>query len=115
MTASRRSTRLAKVTGIYRWSDGARFDHDYYHSEHARLTTELLAPLGLLRFESDRTVGAPGLQPGTVVACSNAYFASLGEAQAALSRAGAALAADLPKYTNIRPVLHLSEVLVHEP
>lgn len=106
--------RLAKVTGIYRWTDGARFDHDYYGSAHARLTTELLAPLGLLRFESDRTVGAGAPQPGAVVATSNAYFASVAEARAALAQAGAALAADLPRYTNIRPALHVSEVLVHE-
>lgn len=105
--------RLAKVTGIYRWTEGAHFDHDYYGSAHARLTAELLAPLGLLRFESDRTLGAGAPQAGAVVATSNAYFGSLAEAQAALAKAGSALAADLANYTNIRPALHLSEVLVH--
>lgn len=114
MGAANTSTRLAKVTGIYRWSEGAHFDHDYYGSTHAKLTTDLLGPLGLRRFESDRTVGASGARPGAVVAISNAYFATLGEAQAALAKVGAALAADLPNYTNIRPVLHISEVLVHE-
>lgn len=114
MNPANQPARLAKVTGIYRWSEGAHFDHEYYASTHAKLTTELLAPLGLLRFECDRTVGASLPQPGSVVATSNAYFASLGEAQAALSKAGAALGADVPHYTNIRPVLHISEVLVHE-
>jgi hypothetical protein len=76
--------RLAKVTGTYRWREGARFDHAYYESAHARLTTQLLAPLGLVRFE-----------------------------QQALAQVGAELAADLPNYTNIRPSLHVSEVLAH--
>lgn len=69
--------KLAKVTGIYRWADGAHFGHDYYGTAHARLTTELLAPLGLLRFESDRTVGDGSPKPGEVVATSNAYFATI--------------------------------------
>jgi uncharacterized protein (TIGR02118 family) len=113
MNSANPPAKLAKVTGIYRWREGARFDHDYYGSEHAQLTTRLLVPLGLLRFESDRVSAASGPMPGSVVAASNAYFGSLAEAQAALSRAGAALAADLPNYTNIRPELHISEVLVH--
>ncbi len=114
MSTTNQRAKLAKVTGIYRWSEEAHFDHDYYGTTHAKLTTELLAPLGLLRFESDRTVESTGPKPGSVVATSNAYFASLGEAKAALATAGAALGADLPNYTNIRPVLHISEVLVHE-
>jgi uncharacterized protein (TIGR02118 family) len=105
--------KLAKVTGVYRWADGAHFDHAYYGTAHARLTTELLAPLGLLRFESDRTVGDGSPQPGEVVATSNAYFATIAEAHTALRKAGAALAADLANYTNIRPMLHVSEVLLH--
>lgn len=114
MSLSDSPARLAKVTGIYRWTDGAHFDHEYYGSVHAQLTTRLLAPLGLLRFESDRTVAASPPQTGAVVAISNAYFRSLDEARSALSQAGAALASDLPNYTNIRPVLHISEVLVHD-
>lgn len=106
-------TRLAKVTSVYRSREDSRFDHEYYESAHARLTTQLLAPLGLVRFECDRTVSAAPLQPGSVVATSNAYFQSVANAQEALAKVGAQLAADLPNYTNIRPVLHVSEVLVH--
>lgn len=106
-------TRLAKITGLYRWSEGAHFDHSYYGAEHARLSTELLQPLGLLRFESEQALQATPPTPGTVVATSNAYFPSLKQAQAALAQAGAALAADIPRYTNIRPTLHLGEVLVY--
>lgn len=106
-------TRLTKITGLYRWHEGAYFDHNYYGSEHARLSTELLAPLGLLRFESEKVLHPGTPTAGAVVATSNAYFSSLSQAQAALAQAGAALAADLPHYTNIRPALHLSEVLAH--
>lgn len=107
--------RSAKVTSLYRWADDARFDHDYYGTVHARLATELLAPLGLVRFESDRTVSSQAPRSGAVVATSNAWFATLHEARAALAEAGPALAADLPRYTTIRPELHISEVSLHTP
>ncbi|MCU0633830.1 MAG: hypothetical protein MUE41_03055, partial [Gemmatimonadaceae bacterium] len=99
-------TRLAKITGIHRWSEGAHFDHDDYGTAHATLTIELLAPRGLLRLEADRTNGTTEPRPGEIVATSNADFASVAVARAALASAGAALAADIPRYTNIRPVLH---------
>lgn len=114
MNPSRPPARIAKVTGIYRWVDDARFDHAYYETTHAALTTELLAPLGLLRFECDRTVGPGPRQAGDVVATSNAYFPSVEAAGKALAAAGARLAADIPNYTSLRPVLHLSEVVVHD-
>lgn len=114
MISSNHPAKLAKVTGIYRWAEDAHFDHQYYGSAHAQLTTELLKPLGLLRFECDRIVSSGLPQPGAVVATSNAYFASVSEAQAALASAGALLAADLPKYTNIRPAIYISTVWVHE-
>lgn len=114
MNASRPPVRIAKVTGLYRWADDARFDHRYYETTHAALTTELLAPLGLIRFECDRAVGPGPRKPGDVVATSNAYFATVEAAGQALASAGAQLAADIPNYTNLRPALHIAEVLVHE-
>jgi uncharacterized protein (TIGR02118 family) len=113
MSSFHHPARLAKVTGTYRWREDARFDHEYYESAHARLTTQLLAPLGLLRFECDRTVSSGPWRPGVIVATSNAYFESVALAQQALAKVGGELAADLPNYTNIQPSLHVSEVLAH--
>lgn len=104
---------MVKISGNYRWFEGARFDHAYYRAEHMRLTRELLRPLGLQRLESDSTLSAHPPAPGQIIATSNACFATLAAAQAALQQAGAALLADLPNYTNIRPDLHLSEVDSH--
>lgn len=103
----------AKVVGVYRWKDNARFDHMYYETQHARLTVALLQPLGLLRFEADRTARGAAPQSGDIVAMSNAYFASIDDARQALKEAGAALGADLVNYTDLRPSLHVAEVSVH--
>ena len=84
MTDSRTPRTLGKLTAAYHWRDGAHFDHDYYGDAHARLAIGLLAPLGLLRFESERAAAA------TL----------------------AALAADVPNQ-GLRPVLHVCEATVH--
>lgn len=104
---------MVKIIGNYRWFDGAKFDHSYYQQEHMRLTSELLLPLGLQRLESDKTLSGAPLKAGQVVASSTAYFETLAAAQAALAQTGAQLVADVPNYTNIRPELHICEVVAH--
>jgi uncharacterized protein (TIGR02118 family) len=105
-------SKLIKVTGNYRWLEGAHFDVDYYRNHHARLAWRLLHPLGLVRFECDKSLITGEPKGGAIVASSNAYFSSLETANAALAAAGAQLAADVPRYTNIRPELHFSEAWV---
>ncbi|GAC1651670.1 MAG: hypothetical protein NVS9B15_11990 [Acidobacteriaceae bacterium] len=104
---------MIRVTGLYRWSDGATFDHEYYNSEHMRITKEALKPHGLLRLESDRFIFSEPSVPGEIIAASNAYFPSVVVAQVALAAAGAVLMADVPKYTNLKPEIRLSAVTSH--
>jgi uncharacterized protein (TIGR02118 family) len=108
-------TKVAKITGNYRWVQGAHFNHEYYEGKHASLTWQLLRPLGLLRFECDRVLLSGEAVPGAIIATSSAYFSSLAAAQAAAAAAGRQLATDIPAYTSIRPELHLSEVWVSSP
>src|SRR6516164_6482699 len=96
-------SKLIKVTGNYRWLEGEHFDDNYYCNHHARLAWRLLHPLGLVRFECDKSLISGEPNGGAIVATSNAYFSSLETAHAALAEAGAQLAADVPRYTNIRP------------
>ena len=39
---------MIKVTAVYRWREGATFNHDYYHSEHMHIARAALAAAGLL-------------------------------------------------------------------
>lgn len=104
---------MIHVTGIYRWEEGARFDHAYYASEHMRVAKEALLPHGLLKLESDRFLlpGAP--QAGQIIAATHAYFPTLEIAQAAMAKAAQTLMANVSNYTNLRPQMHLSEVSTH--
>lgn len=104
---------MIRVTGFYRWAEGAHFDHSYFNSEHARITREALQDLGLLRLESDQFLSPQGPQDGEVIATTNAYFATLEAAQQALAKAGATLMADVSNYTNLTPEIRLSKVSSH--
>jgi uncharacterized protein (TIGR02118 family) len=104
---------MIRVTGFYRWKDGASFDHEYYNKEHMRITKDLLSPHGLMRLESDRFVGSNPPVTGAIVAATNAYFPSIEVAQRALAASGAALLADVANYTNIKPDMQFSIVTSH--
>lgn len=104
---------MIRVTGFYRWIDGAHFDHAYFNSEHARITREALGALGLLRLESDQFLSPSAPVTGEIVATTNAYFPDLQTAQTALATAGAVLMADVPNYTNLKPEIRLSKLCSH--
>ena len=104
---------MIKITAVYRWREGATFDHDYYHCEHMRIAREALEPLGLLRLESDRVLHPGEPRPGQVVALTNAFFESLPQAQAAARQSAPALMADIPRYTNIQPESYFAQMHAH--
>lgn len=105
---------MVKVTALYRWFEGAQFDHAYYQSEHMRITRDAVQPLGLLRLESEQALNPVPHLTGHVVAATSSYFPSVAVAEAALAAAGPLLRADLPNYTNIKPELHVSAVATHQ-
>ncbi len=105
---------MIKVTALYRWREGATFNHDYYHSEHMHIARAALQPLGLVRLESDRVLYPGGPRPGQVVALTNAFFSDLQQAQAAAKATMAELSADIPHYTNIEPESYFAQLLEHE-
>jgi len=104
---------MIRVIGVYRWVEGATFDHAYYNTEHMRLTRELLAPRGLVRLESDRYLSNAPATPGSIIAASHAYFESVEVAKSAVAAAAAALMADIPKYTSLKPELSFAAVESH--
>src|SRR4051812_24930409 len=104
---------MIRVVGFYRWEDGAHFNHEYYNSEHMRVTREALASHGLIRLESDRYLSAKDPEPGQIIAATNAYFPTLEIAQSAMAAAALTLMENVPKYTNLKPQMHIADVSSH--
>ncbi len=92
---------MMRFSVLYPATDGADFDHEYYHAKHVPLCADTWKPA---RVEIDRGVDGP------YVAAVHFLFDSAEAFQAALASEGtAAITADVAAYTQIQPVMQISE------
>lgn len=98
---------MIKVSVMYPQRDGARFDIDYYCNRHMALVRQLLGT-SVKGMAVDQGIGDP--QQAPYVAIGHLWFDSVEAVQAALAEHGPALMADVPNYTNVQPVIQVSEV-----
>ena len=94
---------MIKVSVTYPSGEGTTFDHDYYANSHVPLAAAAWSPL---KSEIDKGINGPN------VAAVHFYFDSMDTFQAALGAPGTAgVMADVANYTNIAPVMQVSEVV----
>jgi uncharacterized protein (TIGR02118 family) len=102
---------MIKMSVYYPADGGSKFDHDYYRATHMPL---LEARLGeaCLRYEIDKGLSGrePGSAPKFVAAC-HVYSPDLETFQAALAPHSAEIVADVPNYTDITPIVQISEIV----
>lgn len=103
---------MIKVSILYPNNEGNSFDMDYYCNTHIPMVEEKLgAALKGVTIEQGLSGGAPNSQP-TYIAAGHLLFDSLEAFQQAFAPHAEALMADIPNYTNVRPVVQISEVKV---
>ncbi|WP_077921440.1 EthD family reductase [Spirosoma sp. 209] len=102
---------LMKVSVMYPYADGKTFDMDYYEKSHMPFVAGLLGS-NLVRYTIEKGVsaGMPNA-PLPYMAIGTFYIKSLPDYQAAIAPHRDAIRADFPKYTNISPVILISEVI----
>ena len=103
---------MIKLSVMYPYSPEARFDHAYYRYQHLPMLKELMGEY-CRYYTIDKGVGsvAPGSTPPFIAMC-HVYSDSLETLMAGLAPHAAALAADIPNFTNVTPVRQVSEVVV---
>ncbi|KNX39550.1 EthD family reductase [Luteipulveratus halotolerans] len=103
---------MIKVSIMYPTSPEARFDHDYYRDRHMPLVAELLGE-ACLRWTVDRGVngGRHGIDPPYVAMC-HIYSDSVDAFQEAFGASAKQIMADVGNYTDISPVMQISDVVV---
>ena len=103
---------MIKVSVMYANAPGVRFDHAYYRDRHMPL---LKARMGAAckRYTVDKGMagGVPGT-PATYVAMCHIYCDSIASFQAGFGPHAAEIMADIPNYTDVAPVVQISEVVV---
>ena len=103
---------MIKVSVMYANTPGARFDHAYYRDKHMPLLKQRLGD-ACRYYTVDKGLagGAPGA-PGTYVAMCHIFWDSLEAFQGAFGPHAKEIMGDIPKYTDLTPVIQISEVVV---
>lgn len=103
---------MIKVTVLYANGPNVRFDHAYYRDRHMPL---LKARMGesckLYTVEKGLAGGAPGSPPPFIALC-HIYCDSLASFQAGFGPHAAEIMGDIANYTDVSPLLQISEVVV---
>ena len=103
---------MIKVSVIYPNKPGARFDHAYYRDKHMPLVQQLLGA-ACRGYSVDRGLGggAPG-QEAPFVAMCHIYSDSVESFGAAFAPHAKTITGDVKNYTDIEPLMQISEVVV---
>ncbi len=103
---------MTKVSVFYPNGESKKFDMDYYCNTHLKLVRSLLGD-ALKGATAERGIGGP--TPGseaTYVAMGNMYFDSVEDFGNAFGPNAEIIMGNLPNFTNIEPVVQVSEVLI---
>lgn len=102
---------LIKVSVMYPFAEGKTFNMEYYETRHMPMVAGFLgANLVKYTIEKGLASGIPN-QPLPFMAIGIFYVKSLSDYQAAIGPNRDAIRADFPNYTNVAPVILVSEVV----
>ena len=102
---------MTVIAVMYPSASGTTFDQDYYMQTHIPLVRRLWSPLGLQDVKVLRGVAGPDGAAPTYSIVALLSFASMDAFKAAAAQHGAEIFADIPKFTNGKPVLQFNEAL----
>jgi uncharacterized protein (TIGR02118 family) len=110
MHASTPGNELFKVAVLYPNGEGKTFDMDYYESKHMPMVAEFIGK-NLKFYEIDK--GIAGRTPNDKIpylAVGYFYVKDIAEYNKAIGQHREAVISDFKNYTNIQPVIQVSEV-----
>src|SRR5215470_14936711 len=103
---------MIKVSVFYATGEGKHFDIDYYCDKHMAMVQRLCgAALKSMAAEH----GLSGMTAGSAapfIAMGHLYFDSVNALEASFGSHMNEIVADVPNYTNIQPVIQISEVKI---
>lgn len=103
---------MIKVSILYPGGEGKTFDMDYYCNKHVPMVGELLGEAVKGAAVEQGISGATPDSPPTYAAIGNLYFSSVESFQNSFGPNAEKIMADTPNYTNIEPIIQISEVMI---
>ncbi len=105
---------MIKVSVMYENKPGARFDHAYYRDKHMPLVKARLGEsCNFYTVDKGLAGGGPG-EPAPYVAMCHIFSDSLEAFEAGFGPHAEEIMGDIPNYTDLSPVIQISEVVVGE-
>jgi len=102
---------MIKVTILYPNGEGKTFNMDYYAKKHMPMVASLLGDsLRFTAIDKGLAGGAPDA-PMPYLAIGYLYFDKLSAFQNSFGPHAETIRGDIPNYTNIQPIIQISEVL----
>ena len=102
---------MFKVSVLYPYEKGARFDFTYYRTQHMSLVQKHLKPFGLIKTGVDKGISGGGEAPPLYICVGHLYFETAEGYEKGIAQCGAILRGDIPNFTDLKPVRLISEVL----
>ena len=102
---------LIKISVMYPFSEGKTFNMEYYESKHMPMVANYLGS-NLVKYTIEKGIanGIPN-QPLPYMAVGTFYVKSLSDYQAAIGPNRDAIRADFTNYTNVAPLILVSEIV----
>ncbi|MFY0673851.1 MAG: EthD family reductase [Bacteroidia bacterium] len=100
-----------KVQVMYPQTDNSTFDIEYYTQKHLPMVGGLFGDL-VKGLSIDKGISGPMPDsPKTYMVTANMLFDSAAEFSNAFAKHAPAILEDMPNYTNVEPVIQISEVI----
>ena len=101
-----------KVSVLYPNENGKTFDMDYYCNKHVPMIAGLLGDAVIGASVEKGLGGGNPDQDAKYIAMGNLYFESMESFQNSFGPNAEKIMGDIPNYTNIEPVIQISEVMI---
>lgn len=103
---------MIKVTVMYQNTPDARFDHAYYRDQHMPMVKSRMGEhCKYYTVDKGLAGGAPG-SAATYIAMCHIFCDSVEAFQAGFGPHAGEIMADIPNYTDLAPMIQISEVVV---
>lgn len=103
---------MIKVSVMYPNKPGARFDHVYYREVHMPMVKQKMGDgCKYYTIQKGLSGGAPGT-PAPYICVGDVFCDSVEAFQGAFASHATQIMADVPNYTDLVPVLQVSEIVV---
>jgi uncharacterized protein (TIGR02118 family) len=102
---------MYKISVMYPYQAGAKFDIEYYRTTHMQLVQKHLKSFGLIKTGVDHGISGGGSQPPPYICIGHLYFETRDGYDKGIAEVGSILRGDIPNFTDTTPIRQISKVL----